>query len=252
MDRLRLFAPGLAMLLSAVGYSNDLHAAELCHAPTPKTLINWYRSTHPHQPLHYDPKNSAIYHPVATLRTTSPQLTWIGLAWLSPVSGALFAADCDGKPLAAISEGAIGKLIAGPTLPGLGETVMVEYVDHETADCVHDSIGIMALHDGKIISLWKHDDKQGMNVVGSGKALHGFVSRNYAVNFDSAGQMIRVTGKLVAYLFLKDGSQSATPSATQILPAESYRWDAKKLRFMPEGKYRHFTACLRSDWPNLK
>lgn len=252
MKTSRLFAASLAMLWLSIAGNNAAHAAELCHTATPQTLIAWYNATHPHQSLRYDPHNSAIYHPIATLRTHSPAVTWIGLAWLSPVWGALFATDCDGKPLAAISEGAIGKLIAGPTLPGLGETVMVEYVDHETADCVHDSIGIMAFQNGKLVSLWRHEDKQGMNVAGSNTAFHGFVSRNYSVEFDADDQTLHVIGKYIAYPYLKNGSQSATPAASKTLPAETYRWNAGKLRFMPQGKYRHFTACFRSDWPSLK
>ncbi|MGH8401233.1 MAG: hypothetical protein ACRESU_09040, partial [Gammaproteobacteria bacterium] len=169
-----------------------------------------------------------------------------------PVSGALFATDCTGKPLSAVSEGAIGKLSAGPTLPGLGQTVLVEYVDRETNDCVHDSISIVALQNGKLITLWKHDDKQGMNSTGSSKAFHGFVSRNYTVRVADDGRTIQITGVLSAYPYLKDGSQSTMPTASETLPAESYRWDAKKIRFMPQAKYRKFKPCVRSDRPSAK
>lgn len=248
----RFIAACLAMLLFTGWCTTGAHAAEPCHTATPQTLINWYNSTYPRRPLRYDPQNSAIYHPIALFHTTSPQLTWIGLAWLSPVSGALFATDCAGKPLSAVSEGAIGKLSAGPVLPELGQTVMVEYVDHETDACVHDSIAILALLNGKLIRLWKHDDKQGMNVAGSEQVFHGFLSRNYSMDFDADGRIIRVTGQLTAYPYLKDGSQSATPAASETLPAERYRWDAKKLRFMPQGKPRQFRPCVSSDWPSAK
>lgn len=245
-------AASLTMLLLFGWYNTEVHAAEFCHTATSTSLINWYGAAHPDKPLHYDPYASAIYHPVATLRTTSPPQTWIGLAWLSPVWGALFVTDCDGKPLAAISEGAIGKLSTGPVVSGLGQTAMVEYVDHETADCVHDSINIVALKDGKILSLWRHESKQGMNIAAAQSAFRGFVTRNYTVTFTGDAQTLHVTGQLNAYPYLKDGSQSATPAANETLPAESYRWDARKLRFLPQAHYRRFKPCVRTAWPSVK
>lgn len=252
MNTANLLAAGFAIALLTGWYSTDAHAAELCHTPTPQTLISWYNTTYPDKPLHYDSRSSAIYHPIATLRTASPRLTWIGLAWLAPVSGALFVSDCDGKPQSAVPLGAVGKLTAGPVLPILGQTVMVEYVDHETSDCVHDSIGILALQDGKIVSLWDHESKQGMNIAAEHTTSHGFVSRNYTVTFTGDVPTLQVTGQLSAYPFLKDGSQSATPSASEPLPAESYRWDAGKLRFVAQGKYRHFKPCISADRPSAK
>ncbi|HEX5340741.1 MAG TPA: hypothetical protein VFX47_07655 [Gammaproteobacteria bacterium] len=243
---------GLILLLACFGFSTSSRASETCHTPTPQTLIDWYNTSHPEKLLRYSRRNSAIYHPIPVFKTDSPRINWIGLAWLSPVWGALFVADCNGKPLAAVSDGGVGKLGAGPTLPGVGQTVMVEYVDRETADCVHDSIGIMAFRNGRIVSLWKHDARQGMNAIGPGKAFHGFVSRNHTVNFDADGQAIHVTGKRAAFPYLEDGSQSAKPSASTILPTENYRWDAGKLRFMPQGKYRQFKSCVRIAWPRLK
>jgi hypothetical protein len=243
---------GIVLCWSGMQCVHRAEAAELCHTPSPQTLIGWYQSTHRQAPLQYDPKNSAIYHPVATLRTASPPLTWIGLAWLTPVSGAVFAVSCDGQPLAAISHGAIGKLSAGPTLPGFGQTVMLEYVDRETDQCVHDSIEIAAFRDGQIHSLWKHESKQGMNVTSLKNGFHGFVSRNYRMEIDRDGQAIQVTGKLAAYRYLKNGAQSATPVHTAALPVETYRWDAKKSRFVAQGRYRQFKLCINTGWPSAK
>lgn len=251
MRAAKLLAVSLMLLLS-VWFSTAVRAAELCHTPTPQTLINWYHATYPHPRLRYDPDNSAIYHPVATFQTASPQLTWIGLAWLSPVWGALFAVNCDGQPLAAVSNGAIGKLTAGPDLPGLGQTVLAEYVDHETADCVHDSIEIAAFSHGKLVSLWKHESRQGMNVAGKGSAFRGFISRNFVLRVDPDGQTLQLSGRRSAYPYLKDGAQSATASASEALPAETYHWDAGKLRFVPHAHYRQFKTCVRSGWPTRK
>ncbi|MGH8377862.1 MAG: hypothetical protein ACRER7_02815, partial [Gammaproteobacteria bacterium] len=134
----------LIFLSACIGYGTSAEASETCHTPTPQILINWYDSTHPEKPLHYSQQNSAIYHPISIFKSDSPRLHWIGLAWLSPVWGALFAVDCDGRPLSAVSKGAVGKISAGPVLPALGQTIMFEYVDQETTGCVHDSIGIVA------------------------------------------------------------------------------------------------------------
>ena len=252
MNATRNTAAGLALFLCIAGVSSNARAAEWCHTATPQTLIAWYRQTHAHQPLRYDPENSAIYHPIATLVTASPHVNWIGLAWLAPVWGAVFATGCDGKPLDVVSNGAVGKLSAGPELPGLGQTVMAEYVDRETADCVHDSVSILGFKHGRIVSVWTHESKQGMNLAGKRPAFHGFVARNYAVQFADHGQSISISGTLDAYPYLKDGTQSAQASATKALAAEFYYWDAKALRFLPRGHYPRSKPCLRPDWPTGK
>ncbi|MGH8397392.1 MAG: hypothetical protein ACRETA_04005 [Gammaproteobacteria bacterium] len=248
----RIVATCLALLLLCIGFSVNAQASETCHTPTPQTLIDWYNSTYPEKPLRYSRQNSAIYHPISIFETDSPRLHWIGLAWLSPVWGALFAVDCDGKPIAAVSEGAVGKISAGPVLPRLGQTIMFEYVDLETVECVHDSIGIVALKDGEIISLWKHGYRQGMTVVGHATTFRGFVSRDYSVSFDASGQTIRMTGKFLGYPYLKDGSQAAMPSATKALPEETYHWDARMLRYLPEKSYAQSKACIDLNWPGAK
>ena len=212
----KFFSAGLVLLGLGAGCLSHVRAAELCRTATPKTLIAWYNRTHPHKPLRYDPKNSAIYHPIAMVRTAAPHLAWIGLAWLSPMWGAVFATDCSGKPLAAVSDGAVGKLAAGPTLPETGQTVRAEYADKETPACMHDSVAFLAFKHQRIVRLWRHALKQGMNVTHGKGGFNGFVTRNYRVQFEDSGRTLKLTGTLAAYPDLKNGSQSATPSATAL------------------------------------
>ncbi len=226
--------------------------AEYCPTPSVQTLIAWYHTAYPDKPLRYSPRNSAIYHPFAVFRTQQPPIHWIGLAWLSPESGALFAVNCDGRPLAARSDGAIGKISAGPALPVLGQTVMAEYVDAETGDCVHDSIEILTLRDGNIVSLWKHGYRQGMNVTDAKTHFNGFVTENYAVSFSDDGKTIQVTGKILAYSYRKDGSQSPMPSSSKTLPAETWHWNASTLRFLPEKRYPQPGLCVNPDRSSAK
>ncbi|MGH8283826.1 MAG: hypothetical protein ACRESE_08285 [Gammaproteobacteria bacterium] len=248
----RIAAFGLVLLLLCIGFGVNAQASETCRTPTPQSLINWYNTTHPGKPLHYSQQNSAIYHPISIFKTDSPRLHWIGLAWLSPVWGALFAVNCDGKSLSAVSKGAVGKISAGPVLPALGQTIMFEYVDKETTDCVHDSIAIVAFKDGKIISLWKHGYKQGMNVADA-KVLPGsFITHNYAMTFSNDRQTLRVSGLVQDYPYRKDGSQSPEPTSTKTLPEETYHWDTKTLRFLPEKTYEQTKPCVNADWPSVK
>jgi len=242
----------LMVLMCCAGYDTRVQAAENCHTPAPQTLIKWYNSTYPEKLLRYSVQNSLIYHPIEVFQTQQPHINWIGLAWLSPESGALFAADCDGKPLAAISVGAIGKIMAGPVVPVLGQTVMFIYVDKETRDCVHDSADIAALEDGKIISLWSHTYKQGMNTGDPKHPARSFITHNFAVTLGDDGQTIRVTGLIQEYTYRKDGSQSPIPSTTIPLPAETYHWDANKLRFIPEREYPLAVACVLSGRSGAK
>ncbi|MGB9430390.1 MAG: hypothetical protein WCC11_11055 [Gammaproteobacteria bacterium] len=240
------------LLLSCVCFSARAHAAELCHRPSPQTLIAGYNDAHPGKHLHYSPRNSAIYHPISILRTNQPFVNWVGLAWLSPVSGALFAVNCAGTPVDAVSVGAIGKLSAGPVLPELGETVIVIYVTKETGDCVHDSIRIAALQNGKIIPLWIHGYNQGVNVPASGVAPRHFISETYAVSFGDHDQTLRIDGTRASYPYLKNGSQSPLPSTTQSLESETYHWDPTKLSFMPDTHYVRVRPCEKTGFNALK
>lgn len=230
------------MLLAGAGISPSLRAAELCHRPPPQTLIAWYNHTHPQNLLHYDPKNSAIYHPISILRTQQPSAYWIGLAWLAPTSGALFAVRCDGSVIDASPVGAIGKLSPGPELPELGETATLVYVSQETRECVHDSIQISALKDNKILTVWQHAYNQGRNVTVQGK-LKNFITENYTLTAADGGLTLRLSGERAIYAYSKDGFQASVPSATQSLETETWHWDANKLRFIPEKYYRTLPAC---------
>ena len=234
----------LAVLCGWLCFSMPAWAAENCHTPEPQELIRWYHQQYPHQPLRYSAESSLIYHPIEVFQTRQPRINWIGLAWLSPEWGALFTADCQGRPLAAVSVGAVGKIIAGPELPALGQTVMFIYVDKETADCVHDSAAIVALKDGRIISLWSHAYRQGMNIGARGHPPTAFLTHNYTLALADGGRSLHLSGMIRQYPFRKDGSQSPTPDTSRVLPQENYRWDAKHLRYVAQRNYPQTPACV--------
>lgn len=234
---------GLVLLSCGLAINTPARAAELCHRPQPHTLIAWYNKTHPQKPLHYDPKNSAIYHPISILRTQTPTLYWIGLAWLAPVSGALFVIQCNGTPLAGIPTGAIGKLSMGPALPKLGQTVIFVYVGRETHECVHDDIQIAALKGNKIISLWTHGYNQGINVAAIKSKPRRFISENYTLDVKNHGQTLHISGVRATYPYLKNGNQASSPTATESLSAETWHWDAQTLRYTPQASYPSRPVC---------
>ncbi|HKV96276.1 MAG TPA: hypothetical protein VJR90_02140 [Gammaproteobacteria bacterium] len=231
-------------LLCAGGLcSAPAYAAQACHRPAPQALIAWYNRAHPDRPLQYSPKNSAIYHPISVLRTGRPAVYWMGLAWLSPESGALFAVSCDGKPVGGLPTGAIGKLSTGPVLAELGQSVMFVYVNRETGDCVHDGVRIATLKDNKIIPLWEHGYNQGLNVPASGSTPRRFISETYAVSFGDDGRTLTITGTRAVFTYLKDGSQAQVPDVTAALATETYHWDAGRLRFISDQPYRQSSVC---------
>ena len=233
---------GAMLLLLCLCANMPAHAAEICHRPEPHTLIAWYNRTHPRAPLHYDPRNSAIYHPISILRTEQPAAYWIGLAWLAPESGALFAVKCDGSVMHASAVGAIGKLSAGPRLPELGQTVVLVYLGKETRECVHDDVQIVGLQHNKIASVWQHGYNQGLNITIKGKPRR-FVSENYTLDFAEHGLTLQLSGVRASYAYLRDGSQASVPSATEILKTETWHWDSGKLRFVPERPYKRLPVC---------
>ena len=242
MHTFATFTLGLWLLCACGLFTAPVLAAELCHRPSPQALIAWYNHTYPEKSLRYSPGNSAIYHPISILRTDKPAVYWIGLAWLAPESGALFAVSCDGTPVNGVPTGAIGKLSHGPVMQELGQSVMLVYVNKETGNCVHDAIQIAALKDNKIISLWEHGYNQGLNVATKGK-LKNFIAENYTLNVEDNGLTLRLRGARAVYAYLKDGSQASVPSATQSLETETWHWDASKLRFIPERPYRGLPVC---------
>lgn len=233
-----------AMLLFCAGLfgSTRAQAAELCHRPTPRTLIDWYNQTHAQAPLNYDAKGSAIYHPISILRTEQPVIYWIGLAWLFPQSGALFAVNCAGQVLDGISTGAIGHLVLGPDLPQAGQSVAIVYVNKETSECVHDAMKIAALKDAKIISLWDHGYNQGINVAASHARPRQFITENYTVSFADRGLTLHISGVRKVYPF-ENGRQSAVASSTETIPSETYQWDAHTERFAPQDNYPPRPVC---------
>ncbi|MGH8279623.1 MAG: hypothetical protein ACRETQ_08695 [Gammaproteobacteria bacterium] len=234
---------GVATLFGVCALSEARAAAEACHRPTPTTLIAWYNHAHAQQPLNYNAQGSAIYHPISILRTHEPAVYWIGLAWLFPQSGALFAVTCAGDILDGMPSGAIGKLEPGPKLPETGESAMLVYVNKETPDCVHDAIRITALNDRKIITLWEHGYNQGINIAPSGAHPREFIAENFRLEFADAGRTLYISGTRTTYPYLANGRQSGTPSSSKTLARETWHWNAGKLRFLPEKSYRPRPVC---------
>lgn len=234
------------LLGSCLFSSARAQAAESCHRPPPETLIAWYNKTHAKAPLNYNMRGSAIYHPISILRTENPVTYWIGLAWLFPQSGALFAVNCAGTILDGISTGAIGHLVLGPKLPEVGQSVMIVYVDKETSSCVHDAVKITALKNNRIISLWTHGYNQGINVAATDGKPRQFVRETYDLKLSDDQQTLSISGLRASYSFLKDGNQAPNPSAAETLPVETYHWNAKTLSYLPAKPYPQSAPCSSS------
>lgn len=238
-----LVATGL-LFCACVSLSSRAQAAELCHRPTPEALIAWYNKTHAKTPLNYNAKGSAIYHPISILHTEDPVTYWIGLAWLFPQSGALFAVNCQGTILDGIPTGAIGHLILGPKLPEVGQSVMIVYVEKETSSCVHDAVKIMALKDKHMIPLWTHGYNLGINLPEADGKPRRFTKETYKLELSDDQRTLSISGLRATYPYLKSGNQATIPSASETLPAETYHWNAKTLRYLPTKPYPESQTCV--------
>lgn len=234
---------GLGLLLCAyLVIGTRARAAETCNRPAPKTLIDWYNKAHAQAPLDYNARGSAIYHPISILRTEKPVVYWIGLAWLFPQSGALFAVNCAGTILDGMPTGAIGHLDLGPRLPQVGQSVTIVYVNKETGRCVHDGIRILALKANKIVTLWDHGYNQGINVAASHAQARQFIAENYNVDVTDHGLRLEISGVRKTFPF-ENGRQSSVASSTETIAIETYQWDAKALRYTPKAKYAPRPIC---------
>lgn len=247
-----IFVASGLLLCICLSLNPPAQAAELCHRPTPEALIAWYNKTHAREPLNYNAKGSAIYHPISILRTENPVTYWIGLAWLFPQSGALFAVNCKGTILDGIPTGAIGHLIPGPKLPEVGQSVMIVYVEKETGSCVHDAVKIMALKNDKMIPLWTHGYNLGINLPAADGKPRRFTKETYKLELSDDQRTLSIGGLRATYPYLKSGNQAKIPSASETLPAETYHWDAKALRYLPAKPYPQLRPCSITETPSTK
>lgn len=130
-----------------------------CAAPPLDTLVNYYQKTAVGDAKHFGSLDAIIKESIALVtQTTNPPILWIGTKFetdSTPV-GLLFALHCDGTIIDGADVGSVRELSAGPTLPGYGETILMNSVSSGGTDTFSRSYAIFAIRNGRITMVWQH------------------------------------------------------------------------------------------------
>ena len=137
------------------------------------------------------------------------RVQWLAASWLGPMNGRLVALDCRGAALGAVESGYLRTMRAGPTVPGVGATVLLEATTGTGTGFREDMVRLVALVEGAPKLLWEHVSlKRDSAQRGLGwEEKHGW-------RFAADGARIEVTGTR---------RQDGTPGRTALPPA-SFCW----------------------------
>ena len=130
-------------------------------------MINQYAKQHPS--TSWDPEfvvENLNIETVIKFTSSDSAIHWLSIGWEGPIDGLLFAVNCDGNAIDAKEIGSVEKISAGPTVPDLGETVLVNYTDGTGTGAIHKSYSLYALGASKLVQLWTHTSFEGDYEVG--------------------------------------------------------------------------------------
>jgi hypothetical protein len=128
-----------------------------CTKPNTAALINEYSKQHPSHS--WDSEMVVENLDIETVKnfdTSKPAIQWAGIGWDAPPGGLLFAIACEGTVIDATPVGSVEEIKPGPSLPGIGDTVLVSATDGTGTGGVHKMISLFTIKDGHLINLWHH------------------------------------------------------------------------------------------------
>jgi len=163
------------------------------------------------------------------LKTTQPSIRWIGLEWGGPISGLLMAVDCQGHVMGG-AIGGIEKIEKGPSIPALGESVLVSYIDGTGTGYLHKSYSLYAIKGNKLIELWTHELEASDFEMPSESGRDA----KYLPTFGKGYDKFNVEGTIENYVPVKqtDGSMDLEDKASKVEhQKETYCWDEKKEKY---------------------
>lgn len=141
------------------------------------------------------------------------RVQWVAASWFGPMNGRLTALDCTGAALGSVESGYLRSMKPGPTVPGVGATVLIEATTGTGTGYREDMVRLVALVDGAAKVLWEQVSLK----KDSAQRGYGHEER-FSWRFAPDGARIEVTGTRQ-----QDGKQgrAALPAASQCWkPAE--------------------------------
>jgi hypothetical protein len=202
-------------------------------------LINQYAKQHPS--ASWDPgfvvENLNI-ETIINFTKSGSAIRWLSIGWEGPIDGILFAANCDGNAIDAKEIGSVEKISAGPTISGLGETVLVNYTDGTGTGAIHKSYSLYMLDGSKLTQLWTHSSFEGDYAVGlqgdDGEETTFHIDKINAETIELSGlRKISITPKGLEPYPERDGDKTHIDRIK-----ETYCWNQAKKTYLtcPESK----------------
>lgn len=144
------------------------------------------------------------------------RVQWMAASWFGPMNGRLMALDCAGKALGAIESGYLRSMKPGPSVPGVGATVLLEATTGTGTGFREDRVRLVALVDGAPKMLWEQVS------LTRDSAQRGMGSEErFSWRFAPDGARIEVTGTRQ-----QDGARGRVA-----LPAASFCWKPAETAF---------------------
>jgi hypothetical protein len=153
--------------------------------------------------------------------TQPGSLRLIGVRWLAPAGGALFVADCQASPLAALSLGAVTAFAPDIALPDGSTAIPVTYISGTGSGVLVKAVSFVAYSDFKLKILWTHRTDENYS------DDFGGCTRK-SVWAQSADHLrIDVTIKATP----KQGRPKQSKARVPLVTRESYCWDGSNRRY---------------------
>ena len=144
------------------------------------------------------------------------RVQWLAASWFGPMNGRLLALDCAGTVLGSVESGYLRAMKPGPSVPGVGATVLLEATTGTGTGFREDMVRLVALVGGapkvlwEQVSLTRDSAQRGMGA-----------EERFSWRFAPDGTRIEVTGTR---------RQDGTPGRIT-LPAASFCWKAEQRAF---------------------
>jgi hypothetical protein len=143
---------------------------------------------------------------------------WFAIRWEGPVGGGIIHLSCERHLEAVKSVGAVLSLKDGPTLEGIGRTVLAELDPGGGAGHRVREFAIVGLQGDSIVVLWSRNVfERDFSIPSEG----GFED-NRTVDIATSGDTLTITGSRKRFTQAQNGE--LVPVDSLVLPTESYCW----------------------------
>lgn len=154
---------------------------------------------------------------------------WVSVSWEGPRDGVVFIFDCTGKRLGLSRIGYLRSLSAGPSLPGLGQTVEAVFLKGQGTGVSEYSVALLAFDRDIVQTVWQHEAEDDVFAPGLSDVESNYL-KTYRWHFANAGLTIQVVGTHSAWA--PDDEHRAKKVSKKAFIPEIYCWSATKSQYV--------------------